>query len=375
MRIALISPYDITVPGGVNAHIAHLAQELRRTGHRVRIVAPGMPGPHTPPDTTLIGRSIPIPSGGSLARMTVSPWLGRTVGPLLEHGRFDIVHLHEPFVPALPIHFLRLSRTTTVGTFHAAHDGGDWRYALFRGLLTMGARRLHGAIAVSPAAAGLVNRYVGIKLEIIPNGVDAERFGRPLPPPPPMRDGRPCILFVGRFEPRKGLEVLLEAYARLKPQRPETRLVVVGAGKRRAMHEAWVQERGLPDVHFAGYVPDAQLPAYYQHAAVYCAPNTGNESFGIVLLEAMAAGAPLVASDIEGFRAVVRDGRDGLLVPPEDPAALAETLAQLLADPARARALAACGPGRAREFDWPHVAARVARFYEQAIRRREAQTR
>jgi len=369
MKIALVSAYDIAVPSGVNAHIGHLATEFRARGHEVRVFAPGPKRFETEAETSVIGRSIPIPSGGSLARITLSPAIGSKVRRALAEGEFDVVHLHEPLVPALTPVFLYYSKAINVGTFHAAHDGGSALYSLNRHLLRSWARRLHGRVVVSPAAARLVERYFPGHYDIVPNGVDVDRFQAEVPAPPDLLAARPYVLFVGRFEQRKGLPVLLQAFRMLKAQRPELSLVVVGDGARRKDYETWVQKQGLADVHFAGFVPGEALPAYYQHASVFCAPNTGNESFGIVLLEAMAAGAPVVASNIDGFASVITHGVDGLLVPPRDPEALAGALEEVIATPELHRALSVAGAYRAREFSWPQVAQRVLSYYERLIAR------
>lgn len=377
MRIALVSAYDIAVPSGVNAHIGHLAQEFRERGHTVRIFAPGSRRHDAGPDTTLIGWTVPIPSGGSLARVTLSPGIYGKVKRILAEERFDIIHLHEPLVPALPPVFLRLSKSVNVGTFHAAHDGGSFMYSINRPLLRSWARRLHGRIAVSTAAAGMIKRYFPGHYDIIPNGVDIDRFAAEIPCPEDAAAARPYVLFVGRFEERKGLPVLLRAFALLKERRPELSLVVVGEGARRKDYEDWVRQHRVPDVHFAGYVSGEVLPAYYQHATVYCAPNTGNESFGIVLLEAMAAGVPVVASNIDGFAAVINDPLGDLpaapfdlecraaeLVPPSDPGALAAALEKVAATPALRRSMSAAGLARAPNFSWPHVSERILAYYE-----------
>ncbi|MGD9891738.1 MAG: glycosyltransferase family 4 protein [Dehalococcoidia bacterium] len=364
MKIALVSAYDIAVPGGVNAHVTHLAEGFRLRGHSVRIIAPG-PRALRVPGTITLGRAFPFPSGGSLARVTISPWLVFHVKRLLARERFDVVHVHEPLISMLTLLFLRYSEALTVGTFHAAREGGRSRgYALTAPLLRPWAKYLDGRIAVSTAAARLASRYFPGRYEIIPNGVDVERFATPVPrPATPVGEQQPYILFVGRLEERKGLPTLIEAFALLKRNHPTLRLVVVGDGGRRAGYEQWVKDHGLGDVHFAGRASASDLAGYYQHAAVYCAPNTGNESFGIVLLEAMAAGCPVVATDIEGFASVITDGDDGLLVPPRNPGAMADALARVLDDPVVAQRLITNGRRCVVQYDWPAVTERVLTYY------------
>jgi phosphatidylinositol alpha-mannosyltransferase len=365
MKIGLVSAYDIALPGGVNSHVTQLAREFRARGHTVRIIAPGPRG-WPEPDTITLGRTLPFPAGGSLARVTISPWLGPHVKGLLTRERFDIIHIHEPLVSTLTLFILQYSRAVTIGTFHAAREGDRSRgYTLFHLVLRPWARRLHGRIAVSPAAAHLASRYFPGRYDIIPNGVDVGRFVEPLPCPPSLRAWRPYVLFVGRFEERKGLAVLLRAFADLRRRLPQIHLVVVGDGLSRAQHERWVEQQAVGGVHFAGRVRAGELPAYYQHAAVFCAPNTGHESFGIVLLEAMAAGCPVVATRIDGFAALLTEGHDGLLVPPRDPSALAAALERVMTDPDLRRRLVNHGAATAEAYDWPHIAARVLAYYAQ----------
>jgi phosphatidylinositol alpha-mannosyltransferase len=304
-----------------------------------------------------------------MARVTLSPFLGKRVQQALDDGRFDVVHIHEPLVPMLPIEFLRRSDTLTIGTFHAAHDRGSWGYSLMRHPLRRFASRLDGRIAVSPAAARFMLRYFPGDYEIIPNGIDFERFATPAPCPPEIQRLQPYVLFVGRFEERKGLSTLLKAFAQLRTARADVNLVVIGDGAGRAHHETWVASRRIGGVQFTGRVSDDVLPTYYQNAAVFCAPNTGNESFGIVLLEALAAGCPVVASNIEGFAELVVYGAHGLLVPPGRPAALADALSRILADESLRSSLASRGSEYAARFAWPRVARTVLDYYSFATSR------
>lgn len=365
----MVSPYDIGHPSGVNSHVTNLAREIRSRGHQVTCFFPGQPPQPVPENAQFIGKALPVPSGDSVARIALSPFLGRRISKVLREGRYDVVHIHEPLTPMLPLEFLRRSRSLTVGTFHASHDNGSLGYFLARPLLRRYLPRLHGKIAVSPAAARLVLRYFPGNYEIIPNGIDVARFRLPAARPPDLQGKEPYILFVGRFEERKGLPILLQAFAELKSRVPHVHLVVVGAGARRKRYEEWIARRSLPDVHFAGYIPDERLPDYYQHAAVFCAPNTGNESFGIVLLEAMAAGCPVVASNIEGFAELVVYGAHGLLVTPNSPRALADVLTKVFTDEKLRGSLASRGADYVEQFAWPVVADRVLTFYREAAER------
>jgi phosphatidylinositol alpha-mannosyltransferase len=230
-------------------------------------------------------------------------------------------------------------------------------------------RRLHGKIAVSNSARDFVGQRFPGEYSIIPNGIDYQRFARPVEPLPSFDDDAPDVLFVGRLEKRKGLEYLLRAWPRVQRAVPNVRLTVVGAGRRLAKYRQWVEAQGWHDVHFVGHVSPDDLVRYYQASDVFCAPSTGQESFGIVLLEAMAAGRPIVASRIPGYAEVMEDGREGLLVSPRDPLALAAALTSLLRDPDRRQAMSAHGRVKAKAFDWTRVADRVLDFYEQTIDR------
>lgn len=365
MKVALVSPYDFAYPGGVVAHITHLANRLERAGFQVRILAPSSRPPSALQRDELIrlGRPVPIPSGGSVARISLSIWLARRIRRLLEEEAFDLIHLHEPLAPFIPLCVLHYSNAVNVGTFHAFHGSGRL-YWLTHRVLDRWARRLHGRIAVSPAARDFVRRYFPGEYRVIPNGIETEHFARPRPPVPELVDGRPTILFVGRLERRKGLRYLVGAYARLKREMPGLRLVVVGPGSLDAEVLRLMAERNVEDVHLVGQVPYEDLPRYYQSADVFCSPAIGGESFGIVLLEAMAAGCPVVATNIPGYAFVTRNGKDGLLVPPRDEAALAEALRTVLTDRTLRRTLSLRGRLRAQAMDWDRVAEQVMAYYD-----------
>jgi phosphatidylinositol alpha-mannosyltransferase len=368
MKIGLISPYDFAVPGGVNSHIQHLAENFEHLGHEVRIVAPcSQPRSLSLGENVIcIGRPIGVPASGSVARIALSLRLAPQVRRVLAAEDFDVVHIHEPFVPFLPVQFLRFSETTNVATFHAAKEGGGSRwYAYGRRVLRRWFRNLDGKIAVSLVAMRLVSRYFPGYYNIIPNGVDVAHFSAPAEPLPRYCDGKLNILFVGRLEKRKGVANLLRAYVRVKEEMPETRLIIVGPETRlKRGYERTVREAGLEDVVFAGYALYKELPRYHRTAHVFCAPATGNESQGIVLLEAMAAGKPIVGSNIEGYAGVLTHGVEGLLVLPNDTEGLAEALLQLLRDPDLRQAMGEQGRQRAPEFSWERISQRVLSYYE-----------
>jgi phosphatidylinositol alpha-mannosyltransferase len=370
VRIALVSPYDWAVSGGVNNHIAHLAEQFVERGHQAHIIAAGtkpVSGGICP--VTTIGRPIPLRVSGSLARITLSLRTAGRVRQVLEEGAFDIVHVHEPFMPQLPIQFLRYSTAVNVGTFHAARQSNVF-YVYGRRLIKRWQAKLDGKIAVSAAAVKHIERYFPGYYNVIPNGVDVERFAADVPKLPEFDDGKLNVLFVGRPEKRKGLRFLVRAFVGVQRELPNTRLIVVGAGKfdryERAVHNARLRE-----VRFRSNVPFDELPRYHHTSHVFCAPNTGFESQGLVLLEAMAAGMPIVASNIDGFAGVLTHGVEGLLVRPEDPLALADALVAVLRDGERARRMGATGRERAQHFAWDRVAQRVLSYYERLLYERD----
>jgi phosphatidylinositol alpha-mannosyltransferase len=379
VKLALVSPYDFAYPGGVTQHVANLAEQFLAFGHEVHIVAPSSDDESEPIASVdapvhRIGRVVSIPANGSVARITLSLRSYLQAKQLLLEQQFDLVHLHEPLMPALPLTVLRHSNTTNIGTFHAFRNT-PLTYFYSKPILRPFFRKLHGHITVSSAAQEFVGEYFPANYRVIPNGIDFERFNRRYPRLPELTADRPTVLFVGRLEKRKGLKFLLRAWPKVLERQPEARLVVVGRGRplegyrRFARRQGWSPE----DVVFAGYVPGEDLPRYYQSCDVFCAPNTGQESFGIVLLEAMAAGAPIVASDIPGYRDVVSDGVQGMLVEPQKPAAIADAVCRLLANPELRATMRRAGQEKAQAYDWPRVAAQVLDYYAEVLERREAE--
>jgi phosphatidylinositol alpha-mannosyltransferase len=373
MKIALVSPYDFAYPGGVVNHISRLEQQFTRMGHEVKIIAPASKAVHTLGDRFIrIGTPRPIPVSGSIARVTVSVRLEHEINKVFDRERFDICHLHEPLMPTLCTTTLRLKWTPTVGTFHAS--GGKPWYIMFspvvKWYLDRWFRKLDGRIVVSPAALGYVNAYFPAEYTLIPNGVDTEHFNSHVLPRDEFRDGKLNILFVGRFEKRKGFDYLLRAYRYAKQEVPNCRLIAVGPGVRlRNKYEKQIRKHGIKDVIFTGYVTYSDLPRYYQTADITCFPATGWESFGIVLLEAMAVGKPIIASAIDGYTAVLTDGAEGLAVPPRNAEKLAEALIKLMKDEPLRRQMGARGKPKAMQYDWTLIARRVLDFYTQTLDR------
>ncbi|MFT4040033.1 MAG: glycosyltransferase family 4 protein [Thermomicrobiales bacterium] len=366
MKVALVSPYDPAHPGGVYEHINHLQGEFTRRGHDVTILAPrGRKGGLEAREGFYgVGRTVPIPANGSMVRVTFDVTLYNAVKTLLRREQFDVVHVHEPLIPVLPYLVLLNSQAVNVGTFHAFRSSSPW-YTAFKPYMSFMMSRLDARIAVSPPARDFVSQYFEGPYDTIPNGIDVARFQN-AEPFPWANDGTPRLLFVGRFnEPRKGLKYLLRALPLVQQQFPDARLVVVGRGDPEKL--AGLMERyDVRGVDFVGQSTAADLPRYYASCNVFCAPSTEGESFGIVLLEAMAAGAPVVAGDIPGYRSVIRNGVDGLLAEPKNPQALALALVRMLADSELRANLVAAGRATAQRYDWPQIAQRVLTVYERA---------
>ena len=364
-RVALVSPYDFALHGGVTEHVQQLAKQLRRRNIDVTIIAPSSRPDLREPGLVSLGTVLPIPINGSIARTTISPALANEVSALLARTHFDVIHLHEPLAPMLPLSVLNASPSPNVGTFHASGER-SLGYAASRKLLNWLAQRLTIRVAVSPAAARFAQHYFAGEYTIIPNGVDTERFNTLVEPLPRWNDGQPTILFVGRFEEsRKGVSVLLSAFASVQRSMPNARLVVVGRGDP-APFEEQARAFGVRQLYFEGVASAADLPRYYRSVDLLCAPSTGQESFGIILAEAMSSGCPVVASDIEGYAQVVTHRREGLLVPPCQPEALAAALLHALADQHLRQQLASAGPVTAARYAWPDVSEQVIEVYERA---------
>ena len=274
-----------------------------RSSVRLPPAAPQGPAPQgtgpTGPHVTVIGRPRQLRIGGTAAPVALGPGIGRQVRALLAREHYDIVHLHEPLMPMLPLQFLRQGQPPMLGTFHASEPAGRRLYRFAAPALRRWTRRLSARTAISETALATARPVLGGPCQIVPGCTDLAHFATPAPPPPSLaNDHRRTILFVGRAEPRKGLSDLIEAYGHLRQRHADLRLVVVGPpGRQGAALRARVESAGWSEVIFAGPVPDAALPGYYQAAHVFVAPATAGESFGLVLAEAMAAGAPVVAGD------------------------------------------------------------------------------
>ncbi|ORW15103.1 alpha-(1-2)-phosphatidylinositol mannosyltransferase [Mycolicibacter nonchromogenicus] len=361
MRIGMVCPYSFDVPGGVQAHVLQLAEVLRARGHYVSVLAPASPDVVLPDYVVSAGRAVAIPYNGSVARLQFSPAAHRKVKKWLATGDFDVLHLHEPNAPSLSMLALNIAEGPIVATFHTSTTK-SLTLSVVQGLLRPMHEKIIGRIAVSDLARRWQMEALGSDAVEIPNGVDVAAFATALPLPGYPRAGR-TVLFLGRYdEPRKGMAVLLAALPSLVERHPNVEVLIVGRGDEEELRRS----AGTLASHlrFLGQVDDAEKASALRSADVYCAPNTGGESFGIVLAEAMAAGTAVVASDLDAFRRVLNDGEAGRLAPVDDPAALAAALIEVLDDDALRAAYVAAGAEAVRRFDWPVVADQIIRVYE-----------
>jgi len=351
VRVAQVCPYSLSVPGGVQGQVLGLARAMRSLGHEARVLGP-CDGPPPEAWVTPLGLSIPTAANGSVAPIAPDPAAAlRTIRALRDEG-FDIVHLHEPLVPGPTLTSLIVADAPRVGTFHRAGDSNA--YSKLRPAVRWMARKLDLRCAVSRDAAATAQAALGGRYELLFNGIEIDRFAKADPAP---TDG-PTIFFIGRHEPRKGLAVLVEAMAHLPAG---VQLWIGGDGPQTA--ELRARSAGDPRVHWLGRLSETDKARRLRGATVFCAPSLGGESFGVVLLEAMAARVPVVASDLPGYRSVVRSGFDAVLVPPGDAEALAGALAQVIGDDDLAAELTAGGEQRAAGFAMERLADRYLGLY------------
>ncbi|KUI40601.1 alpha-(1-2)-phosphatidylinositol mannosyltransferase [Mycobacterium sp. GA-1199] len=361
MRIGMVCPYSFDVPGGVQSHVLQLAEVMHGLGHHVSVLAPSSPGAQLPDYVVSGGKAVPIPYNGSVARLRFGPATHRLVKRWLADGDFDVLHLHEPNAPSLSMLALNIAEGPIIATFHTSTTK-SLTLTVFEPILRPMHEKIVGRIAVSDLARRWQMEALGSDAVVIPNGVDVAAFASA-----PLLDGYPrpgrSVLFLGRFdEPRKGMAVLLRALPTLVERFPDVEILVVGRGDEDELRD----DAGdlASHLRFLGQVDDAAKASAMRSADVYCAPHTGGESFGIVLVEAMAAGTAVVASDLDAFRQVLDDGKAGRLVPVDDATALADGLIEVLADDAVREHYVAAAARAVRHYDWSVVARQIMRVYE-----------
>jgi phosphatidylinositol alpha-mannosyltransferase len=362
LRIALVTEYYYPHLGGVCEHVHFFAREARRRGHHVDIITSNIPGARPQPHVIRLGHSQPVYANGSQARMTIGLGLRRQMRKVLHRGHYDVVHVHSPLTPMLPLLAIEESEAPVVGTFHTYFDRSKG-YALLNEFFQRRLDMLAAAICVSHSTTVALERYFSAPWRIIPNGIDTDVFHPSVGAPPAIRKDVPSILFLGRFDPRNGLSTLIDSFRRVKGRNRQAQLVVVGDGPLREHY--YKQARGDEDITFVGAVLEGR-PSYYAHSSIYACPTT-KASFGITLLESMACQTPIVCSDILGFRDVVVNEREALMTPCGDRDALADALVRLLDDEGLRLQLGSSGRHESLEYSWPRVTSQVLEVYHAVL--------
>lgn len=354
LRIGMVSPYSLTIPGGVQQQVLGLARSLRALGHEVRVLGP-CDGPPPDPFVTPLGNSLPTSVNGSVAPLAPDASAALRTIRALNDEAFDVLHVHEPLVPGPSLTSLLVKMAPVVATFHSAGESGAYR--TFARQLKWAATRIDIRVAVSKDAVELAHRYIGGEYEVLFNGIELGHFSQPVPM---QREN--AIFFIGRHEPRKGLSVLLEAMSHLPA---DVRLWVASDGP----ETADLQRRFASDsrIEWLGRIDDSEKYNRLQRASLFCAPSLRGESFGVVLLEAMAAGTPVVASDIDGYRNVATNEETAILVEPGDSSALAAAMARVIADPRLSQSLVKAGLAHAQGFSMDALAVKYVEMYERAL--------
>ncbi|NKY89677.1 glycosyltransferase family 4 protein [Nocardia veterana] len=361
MRIGMVCPYSFDVPGGVQSHVVELAEVLIERGHKVSVLAPASDDTELPEFVVSAGKAVAIPYNGSVARLSFGPTAYTRLRRWIADNDFEVLHVHEPNAPSISMLALKVAEGPIVATFHTSTTR-SLVLATFQGVLRPYHEKISGRIAVSELARRWQVEALGSDAVEIPNGVDVPAFANaPLLPGYPRAGG--TVLFLGRYdEPRKGMAVLLGALPALVARHPDVEILIVGRGDEDRLRREAGEHAGR--LRFLGQVSDAEKASAMRSADVYCAPNLGGESFGIVLVEAMAAGTAVVASELDAFRRVLRDGTAGVLVPVGDSNALAAAIDELLTDRVRRDELVRTADQVVGEYDWPVVAEQILRVYE-----------
>lgn len=383
MRIGLVTQAYYPVLGGVTEHVWHVGSELQRRGHRVTVVTGGVPHrllqPGRPADhdrglrVARLGFQLPLLTNGANIYVTGGWKIGRRLQQIEARERFDIVHVMSPLDPILPLLASKVMRAPKVGTYHSGREMNGsfaekipvWFAPVFRDAIA----KIRRHIVVSTTADEFLHHFFPeVPTTVIPNGIDTARFSPSVAPLEKYDTDRLKILYVGRMDPRKGAKFLFGALPRLEQElQGRYQIIVAGTGWLSKYYDAYIPLPLRKRVDFVGYVSPEDLPRYYRSADIYCSPATGNESFGIVLLEAMASGTPIVASDIAGYRSVVEPGREGVLVPSRSSNQIAEAIVALARDPDRRRAMGLAGRRTAERYAWPTVVDRIEAEYRRAL--------
>jgi phosphatidylinositol alpha-mannosyltransferase len=363
LRIALVTEYYYPHLGGVCEHVHYFAREARLAGHHVDIVTSNIPGAAPTPNVIRIGQSKTVYANGSMARISVGLGLRRQMREVLRDGRYDIVHVHSPLTPVLPLLAVEEANAPLVGTFHTYFERAI-AYRVGAPYFRSHLRRLNAAIAVSPSAVEALEKYFEADWRIVPNGIDVNEFTPNQPRPPYMRTDVPVILYFGRLDPRNGLRHLIDAFRIVRASGREAQLLVAGGGPLSNYYRKLAN--GDPDITFTGTVLGSRA-AYYANSTIYACPTTRGASFGITLLEAMACETPIVCSRMAGFRDVVKNEREALMVPPRDHHAIAGALTRLLDDETLRIRMGKAGRQTSLRYDWRRVTDEVLRVYADVL--------
>jgi len=371
MNILFVSENYYPHLGGITEHVYHLALELQNRGHNVVVLTGGARGKgrrNTPKNilTIRVGQGVLFPVNKSLTRFTFMKHPYKDVKRIMDEGNFDIVHIHGPITPFLPMAALKTAPKIKVVTYHAAHER-NYLYFLLSKIILDYFKMPHGMIAVSKVAEKSARIYINRNFTIIPNGVDINRFSPKIEPIQKLMDGKKNILFVGRFEPRKGLKYLLKAFPMIKKNVPNARLVIIGGGFYKGFYKQYIPPQYGKDIFLAGFVSGEDLPRYYASCDVFCSPAIGRESFGIILLEGMASKKCVIASDISGYRQVIDSNVNGVLVPPREPDKLAESIVNVLNNDKLRNEIATNARKKAEKYAWKKVTNQIEDYYKKFL--------
>jgi len=364
LRIALVSDVYYPHVGGIQEHIYHLGLEFKKMQHYVKVIT-GASGDNTAPsgvEVIRIGRIIQIPANKSFSKLTIGYNIGNKLYQLFKREQFDIVHVHGALVPFLPLLSHQLCRSVSVHTFHAAFSKSNG-YAIFKKLLSRYMKNIDGLIAVSETARDSIKRYFPNDYVIIPNGVDINRFNPKNRVLDKFRKYSPLILFVGRFEPRKGLKFLFLSFNQLIKKIPNAGLVVVGEGRLKDYYKGFLTKDADKNVFFEGKVSMELLPSYFTTCDIFCSPAYSGESFGIILLESLASGTPVVASDIPGYNNVIKNGYNGILVSAKNPSAITDAVERIIKNNTLRKKLIDNGIASVKQYSWKVISKKVEEFY------------
>ncbi|MCK4396727.1 glycosyltransferase family 4 protein [candidate division WOR-3 bacterium] len=371
LRIALVTDVYYPHVGGIQEHIYHLGIELKKRGHHVKVIT-GSAGENSAPegiDVIRIGRVIQYPANKSFSKMTVGFGIASKMRKVFKKERFDIVHVHGALTPFLPVYSHLLLNTTTIHTFHAQFETSAG-YNIFKKLLQKCMKKIDACIAVSYAARNSIAQYLPGNYTIIPNGIDTERFNPKQKKLKKFKGKSPVILFVGRFEPRKGLKYLFLSFNQIIEKIPDAILVVIGEGRLKDYYKSFLSKHALKNIFFEGKVSMEVIPSYFTTCDIFCSPSYTGESFGIILLEALSSGKPVIASDIPGYRTVIKDGYNGVLVPPREPSAITDAVLRITKEDILKKRLINNGLQSVKKYSWENVSLLIEDFYYKTFQKK-----